>query len=164
MAAKYNLTSFSQQFPDSPFDTTQVERAFNNFINGTGPISAVVAFHTNISTQIAALQNYQSNLIGSTPEYKDQSVSPLFLSTISTVTSQTSTLQTQLSIVNTNVQNMQLKAGGNMTAFTFYVYTTVTIVIGILCIVLITYLVYMYMEPSSTIQTSSMKGGKRTPV
>jgi len=162
--ATYNLSTFSQQFPDIPFDYTQLGLVSTNYINGNGDISNIIQFQTNLSTQIAALQTYQSNLISTTPEYTDQSASPIFLSNVSTVSAQTSTLQNKLSILNTNVQNMQLKAGGNISAITFYIYTTVTIVIGILCILLSVYLVYIYMDPSSDVYTSSMRGGKRTPV
>ena len=53
-----------------------------------------------------------------------------------------------------------------MSAVIFYVYTTATIILGILCIVLIVYLSYIYMEPSSAkssnVSANSMKGGKRT--
>lgn len=159
-----NLAAFSQMFPDILYDQTKLNVASNNYVNRNGELSAVIAFQTKLDDQINALQTYQNNLIANTPEYTDQSASPIFLSSISTVTSQTSTLQNHLSIVNENVQNMQSKAGGNMSAITFYVYTTITIVIGILCILLITYLVYMYMDPSSSVYNSSMRGGKRTPL
>lgn len=159
-----NLAAFSKQFPDIPFDYNQLGIVSTNYINGSGNISDVIVFQTKLNEQIKALQIYQNNLIANTPEYTDQSASPIFLSSISTVASQSSTLQNQLSIVNENIQHMQLKAGGNMSAITFYVYTTITIVIGILCILLITYLVYMYMDPSSSMYNSSMRGGKRNPV
>ena len=161
-----NLAAFSQQFPDIPFNQTMLNLASNNFVNGNGPISAVTAFQTNLNNQIKELQNYQSNLISSTPEYRDQTLTPKFLSSISTATIQASTLQKQIDIVNTNILNSEAKMGGNMSAVIFYVYTTATIILGILCIVLIVYLSYIYMEPSSTkssnVSANSMKGGKRT--
>jgi hypothetical protein len=158
------LASFSQQYPDIAYDQTMLNSASNNYVNGNGELSSVIAFKTNLSNQIAELQSYQRNLIRSTPEYIDQTASPTFLSNINTVNIQASELQNKLSIVNANVQNLQSKAGGNMSAVTFYIYTTITVVIGILCILLIVYLVYMYMDLSSDVYSSSMRGGKRNPV
>jgi len=158
------LASFSQQFPDIAYDQTKLNLASNNYINGNGELSAVIAFKNKLSNQIAELQSYQSTLIGSTPEYINQSAYANFRSNINTTELQANELQNRLDVVNANVQNLQSKATGNMSAITFYVYTTITVVMGILCILLIVYLVYMYLDPSSGISSSSMKGGKRPPV
>lgn len=158
------LASFSQQYPDIAFDQNKLNFASNNYINGNGELSAVIAFKTNLSSQITELQRYQSTLIGSTPEYINQSAYATFRSDMNTTELQANELQNKLDIVNANVQNLQSKATGNMSAITFYVYTTITIIMGILCILLIVYLVYMYLEPASSVTSSLMKGGKRHPV
>jgi len=160
----YTVASFSQQFPDTPFDSRQLDQVFNNYVNGNGDLAAVTAFQTKLSNQITALQSYQANLVASIPEYTDQSSAPTFLSSISTAATHASTLQTQLDIMNANIEHSQLKLNGNMSAVFFYVYTTATIILGILSIVLITYLVYMYVSPSESGLNTSMKGGKRNPV
>ena len=158
------LASFSKLFPDNAYDQTKLNLASNNYVNGTGELSAVVAFKTNLSKQIVSLQSYQSNLIASTPEYINKSESLNFLSSIHTVNIEATDLQNKLGIIDANVQNLQSKATGNMSAITFYIYTTITVVMGILCILLIVYLVYMYLDPSSGVFSSPMRGGKRHPV
>jgi hypothetical protein len=161
----YTLASFSQTFPDIPYDENNLIKTSTDYINGTVKLSAVIAFQQKLNQQINDLKTYQSNLISSTPEYIDQTSTPVFLSSISTATTQASTLQTQLDIVTTNLQNSEAKMNGNMTAVIFYVYTTATIILGILCILLIAYLVYMYMDPSfEWASNSSMRGGKRSPL
>jgi len=158
------LASFSQQFPDIPFDGTTFSQAVNNYVTANGNLSTVIVFQTNLRNQIEALKLYQSTLIASTPEYIDQSASPTFLSNVNTVNIQGAALQNQLSIIGKNLQNSQLKLNGNMSAVLFYIYTTATIILGILCIILIVYLVYMYVTPSGSIVSNVSNSIKQNPV
>jgi hypothetical protein len=150
--------SFSTTFPDTPPQVIQFETAYTNYINGTNNTdsNALVYLINGLSNQVTLLQQFQSNLITTTPEYTNKAASQMFLSNLSSTSVQTSTLQVKLDIVNENIKNTQSKLNGGISDIMFYTYTSASILLGLLSIGLITYFVYMYMNLSTP-----MTGGRR---
>ena len=150
--------SFSSMFPDTPGQVIQFQSAYTNYKNGTSNVdsNALISLLNGLSNTVVELNNYQSNIISTTPEYTNTSASQMFLSNLSTTAVQSSTLQIKLDIINQNIENAQSKLSGDISNVIFYTYTSLTILLGLLSIGLITYFVYMYMNLSSP-----MTGGSR---
>jgi len=157
-------TSFSTQFPDTPADVLQFETNYTKYIQGTtnGDSNALLGNISGLTNIIQSLQSFQSNIITSTPEYADSNASSMFLSNISTASVQTSTLQTKLDIVHANLQNKE-PSGHTYHGITMpkglidiieYTFMGATILSGILCIFLITYLVFTYMGNSNQMMSA----------
>jgi len=153
-----NLAAFSSNFPDIPPQQSQFLTDYINY--STGTIQDPSALQNNINSLndlIASLKNVQSNVIRSIPEYTNPNAAPTFLSNISTIHVEASTLQTQLDITNANIQNQTLKLTGDLSDLMFYTYSTATIILGIICISIITFLIYRYVNAPSV---TPMVGGR----
>ena len=162
-----DLANFSSTFPDIPPQQNEFKIYSDAYISGNGDISQVQGSINSLSNLIVSLKSYQSNLIAKTPEYTDQSAAPMFLSNISTVSVQASTLQNTFNIAQENIANSQNRYSGNISAIIFYTYSSATILLGILSIFLTTHLVFTYMGSSVSVGISStnnarpFQGGRR---
>jgi hypothetical protein len=153
-----NLGAFSSNFPDIPPQQSQFIRNYINYSTGTIRDPSVLQNDINsLNELIASLKNVQMNVIRSIPEYTNPNAAPKFLSNISTVHAEASTLQTQLDITNANIQNQTFKLTGDISDLMFYTYSTATVILGIICISLITFLIYRYLY---TPAPAPMVGGR----
>jgi hypothetical protein len=158
-----SLADFSKMFPDAPPQVAQFSIDSNKYINGSIDSNILIGDINSLTNMVNLLKTFQGNIIRNTPEYTNVSLTSNFLNQVSTVTATTSTLQLQLQVAEANVINSQLKAAGNLSSIVFYTYTTATIILGIICIALITYLVYTYVY-ASPVSYSSIKGGFRKSI
>lgn len=153
-----NLAAFSSNFPDIPPQQSQFIANYINYSTGTIRDPSILQNNINsLNELIASLKNVQLTIIRSIPEYTNPTAAPKFLSNISTVHAEASTLQTQLDVTNANIQNQNFKLTGNISDLMFYTYSTATIILGIICISLITFLIYRYMY---TPAVAPMVGGR----
>jgi hypothetical protein len=152
----------SKGFPDIPPQVNQFITHIDQYVMGTLTDSNVVVNDLiSLSTLINSLHVYQSKIISGTPEFTDPTTATTFLKSISTTSGQSSTLVTQLDILSTNIQNAQAKLGGNFSPILFYTYSTATIILGLLCIMLVAYIVYTYVIVDISSGSGSYRGGRR---
>jgi hypothetical protein len=153
-----NLAVFSSNFPDIPPQQSQFTTDYINYSTGTIQDPSILQNNINsLNDLIASLKNVQLTVIRSIPEYTNPTTAPKFLSNISTVHAQASTLQTQLDVTHANIENQTFKLTGNISDIMFYTYSTATIILGIICISLIVFLIYRYMN---TPVIAPMMGGR----
>jgi hypothetical protein len=152
-----------------PIDITSLEMQFQqdlaNYEFGSVDSNVPIADIANLNNTIQALAQYQYNLIQSVPEYGNQyqpyinNESYSFTSNFNNANAQTSSLQLKLEVLNTNFSNALQKSEGNIPTIVYYTITSATILLGIICIFLITYLVYVYMSSSGS--NGTLRGGSR---
>ena len=167
MATPYTLGYITSNFPDTlpnivttmMNSRTAVAKLGSN-LDISSNISTLTADITDIERQTLELAKINTTIIGKTGEYQNQSASSMFLSRIQQVSTQTDSLQTQLDVVNANLQNTGVKLSGDITGILFYTYTTATIILGILSIGLITYSVFLFMNESGTVVMNPIVGGR----
>jgi hypothetical protein len=158
-----DLASFSSTYPDIPPQEAEFNNSYSLLLNKQ--INTTDVFQHNIDSLgslIQSLQQYQTTIITNTPEYKDQTTAPLFLSNMTDTSVQTSTLQTKLDIVQANISNKKESIIPNaISEIINYSYMAGTIFFGILCILLTTYLVYTYMDSSVVSNSIPIKNARR---
>jgi len=163
------ISGYSCFLSNFPSDLLPLETQFENDIaayeNGSVDSNVPIADIASLSNLIQSLAQYQYNLIQSIPEYGNQyqpdinNMSSDFISSFTSANAQTSSLQLKLEVLNTNFSNTLQKSEGNIPAIVYYSITGATILLGIICIFLITYLVYVYMSSSGI--TGTLRGGSR---
>jgi len=153
-----NPTVFTSTFPDTPPEEAQFKTAYDNYTatNTTGTSANLSNLNDNLLTRIDKLKQFQTSILSFVPEYTNPSTAPTLLSSFSTVATQNSDLVTKLDLVNQNLVNAELSKTGNLQGIEFLVYTSGTIILGIISIFLIAYLVYIYVGNSATV------GGSRS--
>lgn len=167
----YSLANITLYFPDTPpqvsqytteLQTAQSKLGSNQDISSN--LTTLASYINQIDIRTKSLGEINAIFISKTPEYQNKTASSDFLSNIQSISTQTQTLQTQLEVVNANLQNTDTKLSGDITGVLFYTYTTATIILGILSIGLITYSIYMVMtEPDiiDTVPFRLLRGGTR---
>ena len=163
----YTLGYITSNFPDTPSNVVTIMTNSQNAVIKLGSnldisanISTLAADITDIERQTMALAKINTTIIGQTGEYQNKTATSIFLSNIQSVSTQTESLQTQLDVVNANLQNTGVKISGDITGILFYTYTTATIILGILSIGLITYCVFLFMNESGTMDMKPVVGGR----
>jgi len=126
--------------------------------NGTVDSNVPIADITNFSNSLQSLNAFQSNFATGTPEYIGLDYSSKFLSNFAMQNLENVKLQVRLEVLDTNITNSLSKNPSNSVAF--YAVTGATILLGIICIFLITYLVYLYMNSSGS-STGVLRSGSR---
>ena len=171
--ATYTLGYITSNFPDTlPIVVTTVTdlqtagAKLGSNLDISLNISTLTSYINQIESKTMTLANIDAAIIQQTPEYQNQTATSNFLSNIQSISTQTQSLQTQLDVVNANLENTNVKISGDITNVLFYTYTTATIILGILSIGLITYSVFLFMNESGTDTTKLsvlglMKGGIR---
>ena len=165
--ATYTLGYITSNFPDTlPMVVTTMtdfqlagSRLGSN-LDISSNISTITSYINQIESKTTTLAQIDGAIINQTPEYQNKNATSMFLSRIETVSTQTQSLQTQLDVVNANLENTNVKISGDITGIIFYTYTTATIILGILSIGLITYSVFLYMNESGTIDMKPVVGGR----
>lgn len=159
----YITSNFPDTLPNVVTTTMGLQTAaakLGSNLDISSNISTLVADIGNIERQTMALGQINTTIIGQTGEYQNKTATSIFLSNIQSVSTQTESLQTQLDVVNANLQNTGVKISGDITGILFYTYTTATIILGILSIGLITYCVFLFMNESGTMDMKPVVGGR----
>ena len=148
-----NPSLFTTTFPDTPPEEAQFATAHTNYTatNPSGNYDTLAYFNTSLESRISNLSTFQTSIISSIPEYNDTTTARTLLSSMSTVAVKADNLQGQSDVIDMNLANSQLKQTGGFSTIEFIIYTSSTIVLGILSICLIVYLVYLYQTPSTMV-------------
>jgi hypothetical protein len=167
----YSLANITLNYPDTlpqvsqyttELQTAQSKLGANQDISSN--LTTLASYINQIDMRTKSLGEINTIFISKTPEYQNKTASSDFLSNIQSVSTQTQTLQTQLEVVNANLQNTDTKLSGDITGILFYTYTSATIILGILSIGLITYSIYLIMNSEDTIDFVPfrlLRGGTR---
>jgi hypothetical protein len=167
----YSLANITSYYPDTLPQvsqyTTELQKAQSKLGSNqdiSSNLTTLASYINQIDMQTKSLGEINAVFISKTPEYQNKTATSDFLSNIQSVSTQTQTLQTQIEVVNANLQNTDIKLSGDITGILFYTYTTATIILGILSIGLITYSIYMVMtEPDiiDMVPFQLLRGGTR---
>jgi hypothetical protein len=143
-------------------DFDKIIAQFNNDVQayaaGTVDSNVPMTDINNFNNSLQLLNAFQSNIAINTPEYVGLDNSSNFLTNFAWKNLENVELQVRLEVLDANITNSLSKNPSN--SFAFYAVTGATILLGIICIFLITYLVYIYINSSGS-STGVLRGGSR---
>jgi hypothetical protein len=171
-----SISSIVSQFPDYPFPNPmdpdgwwgtmeyQFQMDASNYVtsNDQSALDSMYTTIASLSTLTGSCVAYNLNLAFHMPNLNNDSNAPGILEYLIETDLESATLQGQLDTIEANVNHLESKTKADIPIIIFYAYTTMTILLGIISICLITYVVYVYMNPSSdSVGGGILSGGGR---
>jgi len=130
--------------------------------NDQSALDSMVATISSLSGLNSSCIDYQANLSLHMPNLTSNSEIFSIFEQIIETDIESATLQGKMDTIEANIKHLESKTTADIPIIIFYAYTTMTILLGIISICLITYLVYVYMNPSSdTVGGRILSGGGR---